>query len=94
MLASYLTSTFSQILPAIISESLKSNELIIAQDFISLEEASRRYNLCRKTFYNYHNKKYLTLHSSAGKTFVSIRELENHIRKNPLPRNLGMKIAA
>lgn len=94
MLGSYLSSTFSQILPGLLNEALKSSDLLVAQDFVSLEEATRRYNICRKTLYNYHNKKYITLHSSEGKTFVSIRELENHIRKNPLPRNLGMKIAA
>ncbi len=94
MLGSYLSSTFSQILPDLLNEALKSSDLLIGQDFVSLEEATRRYNICRKTLYNYHNKKYIMLHSSEGKTFVSIRELENHIRKNPLPRNLGMKIAA
>jgi ACT domain-containing protein len=94
MLGSYLSSTFSQILPVLIREALKGNELIIGQDFVSLEEATRRYQICRKTLYNYHNKKYITLHSSEGKTFVSIRELENHIRKNPLPRKLRLTIAA
>jgi ACT domain-containing protein len=94
MLGSYLSSTFSQILPVLIREALKGNELIIGQDFVSLEEATRRYQICRKTLYNYNNKKYITLHSSEGKTFVSIRELENHIRKNPLPRKLRLTIAA
>jgi ACT domain-containing protein len=94
MLGAYLETTFSKVLPSLISEALQGNDLFVAQDFVSIDEATRRYNLCRKTLYNYHNKGYITLHSSEGKTFVSIRELEAHIRKNPLPRNLGMKIAA
>lgn len=94
MLGAYLETTFSKVLPSLISEALQGNDLFVAQDFVSIEEATRRYNLCRKTLYNYHNKRYITLHSSEGKTFVSIRELEAHIRKNPLPRNLGMKMAA
>jgi ACT domain-containing protein len=94
MLGAYLESTFSKVLPSLINEAIQANDLFIAQDFVSLQEATRRYHLCRKTLYNYHNKGYITLHSSEGKTFVSIRELENHIKKNPLPRNLGIKIAA
>jgi hypothetical protein len=94
MLGSYLETTFSKILPALINEAIHTNDLFIAQDFVSLQEATSRYSLCRKTLYNYHNKGYITLHSSEGKTFVSIRELENHIRKSPLPRNLGMTVAA
>jgi ACT domain-containing protein len=94
LLGSYLQTTFSEILPTLINEALSRNDLFIGQEFVSIEEATKRYNICRKTLYNYHNKKYITLHSSEGKTFVSIRELENHIRKNPLPRNIGMKMAA
>jgi ACT domain-containing protein len=94
MLGNYLQTTFSQVLPEIIKESLKNSDLLIAQDFVCLEEATSRFHLCRKTLYNYHNKGYITLHSSEGKTFVSIRELEAHIRKHPLPRNLGVKMAA
>jgi ACT domain-containing protein len=94
MLGCYLQTAFSEMLPSLISEALNKNDLLVGQEFVSIEEATRRYNICRKTLYNYHNKKYITLHSSEGKTFVSIRELDNHIRKNPLPRNLGMKIAA
>lgn len=94
MLGAYLETTFSKALPALITEALRASDLFIGQDFVSIDEAARRYSLCRKTLYNYHNKHYITLHSSEGKTFVSIRELEAHIRKNPLPRNLGMKMAA
>jgi ACT domain-containing protein len=87
MFGSYLETAFSNLLPGILKEALNKNDLLVGQDFVSLEEAVRRYNLCKKTLYNYHNKRYITLHSSEGKTFVSIRELETHIRKNPLPRN-------
>ena len=86
MLATYLETKFSQILPVLIAEAIQGTDLLIGQDFISLDEATRRYHLCRKTLYNYHNKSYIT--------FVSIRELEAHIKKHPLPRNLGMKMAA
>ena len=94
MLGSYLETTFCKILPSLVKEAIEGNDLFVGQDFVSIDEATKRYNLCRKTLYNYHNKEYITLHSSEGKTFVSIRELEAHIRKNPLPRNLGMKMAA
>jgi len=87
VLGKYLESAFSKLLPEIIKEALKKSEVFIGQDFVSIEEATRRYNLCRKTLYNYHNKNYITLHSSGGKTFVSIRELESHIKQNPIPRN-------
>jgi ACT domain-containing protein len=94
MLGAYLETSFSKILPSLIKEALERNDLLVGQDFISIDETTRRYSICRKTLYNYHNKQYITLHSSEGKTFVSIRELEAHIRKHPLPRNLGMKMAA
>lgn len=87
MLGNYLETAFSALLPSIIKEALHKNDLLIGQDFIPIQEAAKRYNLCRKTIYNYHNKHYITLHSSEGKTFVSIRELEAHIKKNPLPRS-------
>ena len=87
VLRNYLETAFSQMLPSIIQDAIKNNDLLVGQDFVSIEEAARRYSLCRKTIYNYHKKSYITLHSSEGKTFVSIRELEAHIRKNPLPRN-------
>lgn len=94
MLGCYLQTTLAELMPTIISDAIKQNDLFIGQDFISIEEGTRRYNICRKTLYNYHNKGYITLHSSEGKTFVSVRELESHIKRNPLPRNLGMKMAA
>ena len=87
VLGNYLEGTFSKVLPEIIKEAVENSDMFLGQDFISLEEAVRRYNLCRKTFYNYHNKGYITLHSSEGKTFVSVRALEAHIRRNPLPRD-------
>jgi hypothetical protein len=87
MLSSYLKTTFKELLPALLKEALTSNDLFVGQDFVAIEEATRRYNICRRTIYNYHKRGYITLCSSEGKTFVSIRELEDHIRKNPLGRN-------
>jgi hypothetical protein len=94
MLSCYLKMTFKKLLPALRKETLTSNDLFVGQDFVSIEEATKRYNICRRTIYNYHKRGYITLYSSEGKTFVSIRELENHIRKNPLGRGSNLKVAA
>jgi ACT domain-containing protein len=94
MLSSYLKTTFKELLPVLLKEALTSNDLFVGQDFVSIEEASRRYNICRRTIYNYHKRGYITLCSSEGKTFVSIRELETHIRRNPLARGSDLKVAA
>lgn len=94
MLGSYLESKFSDLLPELITKALQGSDLWIGQDFISLDEASKRYCLCRKTLYNYHNRGYITLRSSEGKTFLSIRELEGHIKRHPLPRNEEIRAAA
>jgi ACT domain-containing protein len=83
----YLQNSFAKILPGIVKEALSHDALVKRQEFIALDEACKRYSLSRKTLYNYHKRKYITLCSSEGKTFVSIFELEAHIRKNPLPRN-------
>lgn len=82
----YFKSEFSKILPEVIREAVKGNPLFIGQEFISIKSAVIRYNLSRKTIYNYHNRGHITLHTSDGKTFISIVELETHIRNNPLPR--------
>lgn len=84
---SCIHNALSDLLPGALEEALRSGALK-AQEFISLNRATKKYNLCRKTLYNYHRKGYITLHSSEGKTFVSIRDLENHIRNNPLPRHI------
>jgi ACT domain-containing protein len=94
MLSCYLQKTFKELLPALLKEALTSNDLFVGQEFVSIEEATRRYNICRRTIYNYHKRGYITLCSSEGRTFVSIRELENHIRKNPLSRGTDLKVAA
>jgi hypothetical protein len=94
MLSCYLKTTFKELLPVLLKEALTSNDLFVGQDFVSIEEATRRYNICRRTIYNYHKRGYITLCSSEGKTFVSIRELENHIRKNQLTRGNDLKAAA
>ena len=94
LLSCYLKTTFKELLPALLKEALTSNNLFVGQDFVSIEEATRRYNMCRRTIYNYHKRGYITLCSSKGKTFVSIKELENHIRRNPLGRSADLKVAA
>jgi hypothetical protein len=93
MLSCYLKTTFKELLPALLKEALTSNDLFVGQDFVSIEDATKGYNICRRTIYNYHKRGYITLCSSEGKTFV-IRELENHIRKNPLGRGSNLKVAA
>ena len=84
----YFKNVLSDLLPNAISEAITSSTLLKRQEFISLSRAIRRYNLSRKTFYNYHQRGYITLHSSEGKTFVSVTDLESHIKSNPLPRKL------
>lgn len=84
---SYMQNSFAAVLPEIVREALAHDAIVARQEFIALGEACKRYNLSRKTLYNYHKKKYITLYSSEGKTFVSVFELEAHIRQNPLPRN-------
>jgi ACT domain-containing protein len=85
---SYMQNSFAKILPEIVKETLVHDAIIARQEFIALDEACRRYSFSRKTLYNYHKRKYITLRSSEGKTFVSIFELEEHIRRNPLPRSV------
>ena len=82
----YFKNVLSELLPNAVSEAITSSNIMKRQEFISLNRAIKRYNLSRKTFYNYHQRGYITLHSSEGKTFVSVIDLENHIKNNPLPR--------
>lgn len=86
ILETYFQSSFGNILSAVVQDVVSNNKLFVGQDFIPLKEAMRRYQLSRRTMYNYHCKKYITLYTSEGKTFVSLSELENHIKCNPLPR--------
>jgi hypothetical protein len=58
MLSSYLKTTFKELLPVLLKEALASNDLFVGQAFVSIEEASRRYNICRRTIYNYHKRGY------------------------------------
>ena len=71
-------------MPNVIKEIINKYPLA-SQEFIALEEAASRYHLSKRTFYNYHKRHYITLRSTEGKTFVSIIELENHIKNNPIP---------
>jgi ACT domain-containing protein len=80
----YFQKSLGELLPTILTESIKKS--VVRQEFISLNKAIKKYNLSRRTLYNYHERKYITLHTTEGRTFVSIVEIEDHIRKNPLPR--------
>lgn len=82
----YFHKSLGELLPSVLTEAIKKS--VVRQEFISLNKAIKKYNLSRRTLYNYHERKYITLHTTEGKTFVSIVELENHIRKNPLPRKV------
>lgn len=83
----YFQKSLGEVLPAILAESIKKS--VVRQEFISLNKAIKKYNLSTRTLYNYHQRKYITLHTTEGKTFVSMVELEEHICKNPLPRKAG-----
>ncbi len=86
MVGEYFKAEFSKILPEVVKEVIKDNPLFIGQEFVSIRTAMERYDLSRRTIYNYNNRGYITLHSSEGKTFVSVLQLEEHIRKHPIPR--------
>ncbi len=86
MVGEYFKGEFSKILPEVVKEVIKDNPLFIGQEFVSIRKAMERYDLSRRTIYNYNNRGYITLHSSEGKTFVSVLQLEEHIRKHPIPR--------
>ena len=88
VIGDYFKSEFTKILPEIIKDVVKSNPLFVGQEFISIQTAMERYNLSRKTIYNYHNRGYILLHTTEGKTFVSVLELETHIRNHPLPKKV------
>lgn len=66
MLSCYLKTTFKELLPVLLKEVLTSNDLFIGQEFVSLEEATKRYSICRRTIYNYHKRGYITLCSLEG----------------------------
>lgn len=83
----YFRNVLSELLPNALNEAIASSDILKRQEFISLSRAIKRYNLSRRTLYNYHQREYITLYSSQGKTFVSVTELENHIKNNPLARH-------
>lgn len=84
LLEESLQRTLHEIMPNVIKDII-SKYPMASQEFIALEEAASRYHLSKRTFYNYHKRHYITLRSTEGKTFVSIIELENHIKNNPIP---------
>jgi hypothetical protein len=89
IIGEYFKTEFSKVMPEIIRDACKNNSLFIGQDLIAIDEVIRRYSLSRRTLYNYHHQGFITLCSSNGKTFLSVKELENHIRNHPLARNVS-----
>lgn len=81
-----------QVLPKVISELIANKEILLAQEFIPINETIKRYNLSRRTLYNYHHKGHITLRSTEGKTYVSLVELEIYIKNNPLKKDPNMKL--
>jgi len=56
-----------ELLPVLLKEAIASNELFIGQEFVPIKEATRRYNICRRTIYNYHKRGYITAVQFGGK---------------------------
>ncbi len=84
----YFQSALERAIPEVIQSVSKTNPLFAGQEFISLKETMRRYDLSKRTLYNYHSRGHITLRSSGGKTFVSIVELDNYLRINPVVRSV------
>ncbi len=83
---SYFTRSFTRILPALIKTAIQDSNLH-RQEFVPIKLVSTQYDVSLRTLYNYHKKGYITLRTTERKTFVSVFELEEHIRKHPVPRN-------
>ena len=78
--------SFKAILPTLIN-TMRQNGHVDRQEFIPIDEIVKRYNISKRTLYNYHHKGYIILHTTERKTFVSVSEFEDHIRKHPIVRN-------
>jgi ACT domain-containing protein len=61
MIWEYFKGEFSKILPEVVKDVIKNNPLFVGQEFVSVKAAMNRYNLSRRTIYNYHNGGYITL---------------------------------
>lgn len=83
---SYFTRSFTRVLPSLIKTAIQESHLQ-RQEFLPIKQVSKQFNISLRTLYNYHNKGYITLRTTERKTFVSIFELEEHIRQHPVPRN-------
>ncbi|MBL0744844.1 MerR family DNA-binding transcriptional regulator [Chryseolinea sp. Jin1] len=83
----YLKNVISKTIPTAIRNALKESNICQRQEFVSIKEASKKYDVSTRTLYNYHKRGYITLRSTEGKTFVSVIELEDHIKNHPIPRN-------
>ncbi|HPM31474.1 MAG TPA: hypothetical protein PLJ60_14150 [Chryseolinea sp.] len=83
---SYFTRSFTRILPALIRNAIQDSNLH-RQEFVPIHQVSKQFDISLRTLYNYHKKGYITLRTTERKTFVSVFELEEHIRKHPVQRN-------
>lgn len=87
LLESYLSKTLNKTIPMAIRTALKDHSSALTrQEFIPLKQAREQYGISHRSLYNYHRKGYITLRTTEGKTFVSVFELEDHIRKHPIAR--------
>jgi ACT domain-containing protein len=55
----YFQKSLGELLPTILADLIKKS--VVKQEFISLTKAIKKYNLSRRTLYNYHERKYITL---------------------------------
>jgi ACT domain-containing protein len=55
----YFEKSLGELLPTILADLIKKS--VVKQEFISLTKAIKKYNLSRRTLYNYHERKYITL---------------------------------
>lgn len=82
----YFSRSFTRILPGLINKAIQDSATH-RQEFLPIKEVCKQYNLSLRTLYNYHKKGYITLRTTERKTFVSVFELDEHIRNHPVQRN-------
>jgi hypothetical protein len=73
LIGAYLKNRILKSDPSSYEQSVKkNNSLFIGQDLISIDEATKRYNLSRGTLYNYHQRRFITLCGSNEKDFFCL----------------------
>lgn len=53
----YFRNALRELLPTVLTKSMKNS--VVRQEFISLNKAIKKYDLSRRTLYNYHERKYI-----------------------------------